>query len=328
MVEYIIGVDGGNSKTDVVIASTSGRVLARQRGPGVLSPLQAANAWRTGLISLIEEARAKARIRPTNPAQCAVYFLANVDLPTERRIARRELTEAGVARVTVVQNDTFAVLRAGASRSWGVAVVAGAGINGVGVHPTARVARFLGLGDITGDCGGGQDIGRLGLAAAVRARDGRGPATVLATEVPRYYGLRTPMDVAAAVHFGTIAYHDLHVLAPLVFAASAAGDPVARRIIDGFADEVAVMANALIRRLHLTRTDVEVVLGGGTLQTGNGAVLSRVTEAITALAPRARVTELDVAPVAGAVVDALDRVGASDSSRRRVKAALRSPSPT
>jgi N-acetylglucosamine kinase-like BadF-type ATPase len=320
--EYVIGVDGGNSKTDVVIATTTGRLLARHRGVGINSPLRDPAAWRHRLASLVDEARRKAGVPLSSRALCAVYFLANVDLPVERRIARRELVRADQAELVVVQNDTVAVLRAGANRPWGIAVAAGAGINAVGVHPSARVARFLALGDYTGDLGGGQDIGVLGLAAAIRARDGRGAATALSASVPRHYGLRRPEDVAIAVHQGAIRYTELHVLAPVVFEAAAAGDGVAQDIVAAFADEVVLMVGALIRRLHLTRTDVEVVLGGGTLQNGYRVMLDRVTAGIVARAPRAQVRVLAVAPVFGAVVEAFDRLGANASALAGIRRAL------
>ncbi len=252
-----------------------------------------------------------------------MYYLANVDVPAERRIAHRELERTGLARQTVVGNDTVAVLRAGASRRWGVAVVAGAGVNAVGVHPSGRTAGFLALGDYTGDIGGGHDLGLLGLAAAVRAHDGRGPATALTQTVPAHFGLRRPTDVAMAVRNGTIRHEELRVLAPVVFTTAAAGDAVAGGIVARFGDEAAIMANALIRRLHLTRTDVEVILGGGTLQTLDGAMLDRVTARIVAVAPRAQVRMLDVAPVAGALVEAFDRVGAGPAGLRRFREALR-----
>jgi N-acetylglucosamine kinase-like BadF-type ATPase len=320
MADHVVGVDGGNSKTDVVVASTAGRLLARVRGPGVRSPLGDPAGWRDGLTSLVAGARRAAGVRAE--AACAAYFLANVDLPVERRIARRELGRAGQAEVTVVGNDTLAVLRAGATRDWGVAVVSGAGINAVGVHPSGRTAGFLAFGDYTGDSGGGMGLGIAALGAAVRARDGRGPATLLATSVPAAFGLRRPDEVAVAVHAGSISYHGLHVLAPVLFAAAADGDAVATGLVDALADEVAVMATALIRRLRLTRSNVEVVLGGGTLQTGNGVLHARVAAGIAAVAARATVTVLDAPPVFGAVVEAMTVAGAPATAVRRVRRAL------
>jgi N-acetylglucosamine kinase-like BadF-type ATPase len=322
MAEHVVGVDGGNSKTDVVVAATSGRVLARRRGPGVVSPLPDPAGWRDRLASLVEQTRRDAGIRAGRRAACAVYFLANVDLAVERRVARRELGSTGQAELTIVGNDTLAVLRAGASRGWGVAVVSGAGINAVGRHPSGRSAGFLALGDYTGDTGGGLDLGIAGLGAAIRARDGRGPASLLTASVPAHFGLRRPEDVAVAVHRGSIRYDGLHALAPVVFAAAAARDDVAAGIVDAFADEVAVMATALIRRLRLIRTDLDVVLGGGTLQTGDAVLHDRVTAGITAVAPRARVGVLDVPPVFGALAEAWARTGAADTALSRIRRAL------
>ena len=67
---------------------------------------------------------------------------------------RRGLTEHDVVR-----NDTFAVLRAGTERPWGVAVVCGYGTNCSGIGPDGRSFRFPAFGEISGDWGGGQDIG-------------------------------------------------------------------------------------------------------------------------------------------------------------------------
>jgi N-acetylglucosamine kinase-like BadF-type ATPase len=325
MSDYVIGIDGGNSKTDVVIASTSGRLLARTRGPGVSSPLADPPGWRHEITSLVDVARQKANIASDSRAACAAYFLANVDLPSERRIAQRELDSAHRADLTVVQNDALAVLRAGATRPWGVAVVAGAGINAVGLHPSGRIARFLALGDYSGDAGGGHSLGLAGLSGAVRARDGRGPATVLATVVPEHYGLRRPEDVAVAVHRGDISYHGLRELAPVVLEAAATGDPVAMTIIATLGTEVSVMANALIKRLRLGRTDVEVILGGGILQAGNAALFEQVRDGILAQAPRASVRVLGVSPVYGAIVEAFSRIGAADSQLLQLHSALLAP---
>ena len=71
------------------------------------------------------------------------------------------------------------ILRAGTERGWGVALVCGAGMNCVGVGPDGTHVRFPALGAITGDWGGGFDVGLAGLSAAARSEDGRGPKTAL-----------------------------------------------------------------------------------------------------------------------------------------------------
>jgi len=320
--EYVLAVDGGNSKTEVVVATTDGEILARTVGSGVKSPLRDPVRWRDQLVSLVDRARREASVASDATAASAAYFLANVDLPAEHEVARRELTAATPAEVTVVYNDTLAILRAGGERRWGIAVVAGAGMNAVGVDPDCRTEGFLALGDITGDIGGGHHIGLLGLAAAVRAADGRGPATALRVDIPAFVNLASPEAVAIAVHHGDIRYEDLHVLAPVVFAAARAGDPAARGIVSVFAEEAATMATTLIRRLGLATTDVEVVLGGGSMRNGIPEFLAQVTAGVTAVAPRARVSVLDVAPVYGALVEAFDQAGADRSALAPLRAAM------
>jgi N-acetylglucosamine kinase-like BadF-type ATPase len=322
MAEYVIGVDGGNSKTDVVIASTDGELLARVRGPGVESPLNGLVRWRHALTTLVGDACRRANVGLGTRAAAAAYFLANVDLPAEFEVAQRELAAATPAETTVVHNDALAVLRAGGARPWGVAVVAGAGINAIGVDEAGRTEGFLALGDITGDSGGGHDLGVKALGAAMRARDGRGAATALADAVPAQFGLNTAEAVAIAIHDGEIAYGDVHVLAPVLFSVAATGDAVARGILTDFADEVATMAIALINRLDLANTDVDVVLGGGTLHHGHRDVFDRVTARVTSVAPQARVSVLEVSPVYGAVVEAFRIAGVDRSGLTLLRGAL------
>ena len=74
MAEHVIGVDGGNSKTEVVVASTDGELLARTRGPGIRLPLRDVDHWRDDLIGLVNEARRQASIASDAHAVSAAYF--------------------------------------------------------------------------------------------------------------------------------------------------------------------------------------------------------------------------------------------------------------
>src|SRR5204862_4405650 len=157
--------------------------------------------------------------------------------------------ERGWADRVEVANDTFAVLRAGTDRGWGVAIVCGAGINCLGIGPDGRQARFPALGPITGDWGGGQDVGLAAVYAAARSEDGRGPRTALEHAVPGHFGVATPLELAEAVHTGTISERRVQELPPVVFA-EAADDPVARSIVEHLADEVDALARVALERLE------------------------------------------------------------------------------
>jgi len=205
-----------------------------------------------------------------------------------------------------------------------VAVVCGAGINCTAIAPGGREARFPALGEISGDWGGGCALGSAALAAAVRARDGRGPRTALERLVPARFGLRRPVDVTMALYRGGLDEEHLADLAPDVFAAAGRGDAVARAILDRLADEIVAMAGAAVRRARLVRRAPPVVLAGGIFRADDAAFFDRIRDGIGRVAPGAQVVRLDAPPVLGAALLALDLLGRSDraAASARLRAAL------
>ena len=201
--------------------------------------------------------------------------MAGVDFPAEEDALHAVVSERGWANRVSVGNDTFAVLRAGTERGWGVAVVCGAGINCVGVAPDGRQVRFPALGEITGDWGGGYDVGMAAVSAAARSEDGRGPRTSLEHSVPAHFGLSSPLELAEAIHNQKITRRRVIELPRLVFA-EAADDAVAAAIVSRLADEVVALARAALTRLDLTQEPVEVVLGGGLLQAADGPLSGKI----------------------------------------------------
>lgn len=319
----VLAVDGGNSKTDAVLLAPDGHLLGGARGEG---SLQAGRGFEPGMEALrrtVERACRAAGVRPAEPfARVGVFALAGADLPSDERRLARALARRRWAEADLVRNDTFAVLRAGTDRSWGVAVVAGAGINCVGVGPTGRAVRFPALGAISGDWGDGRDIGTAALGAAVRGLDGRGERTLLEREVPRHFGLPTPAAVVRAIHEGRIEDARLMELPPLVFSAAGAGDPAARRILERLAAEVVSMAAAAVKRLRLGDRDVDVVLGGGLLQHADGWLVDRIAAGIHLAAPHANVARIASPPIAGAALLGLEHVGSNESILARARRAV------
>jgi N-acetylglucosamine kinase-like BadF-type ATPase len=308
-VRTVLAVDGGNSKTDVAIVGEDGRLLAAARGPTSSHQAVGLGPGMERMAGLVAEAAAGAGLdaRP----DIAVYTLAGADTRDDINTLTAALDERGFAEQSVILNDSFGALRAGTDRSWGVVVICGQGVNAAGVGPDGRSIRLDALGSISGDWGGGTDVGWQGLAAAVRARDGRGERTRLERDVPAHFGLGSPAAVTSAMYTGRIPEARIGELSPVVFAAATAGDPAARRIVDRLADEIVVMAGAMIRRLHLTRRDPDVVLAGGVFRTRDAGFRERIAAGIAAIAPRAHVAGLAAPPVAGSALIGLDRLSAS-----------------
>jgi N-acetylglucosamine kinase-like BadF-type ATPase len=256
------------------------------------------------------------------PADLAVIRLAGLDFPDEEDAYAAEAEPRGWATDVDVGNDTFAVLRAGSARGWGVAVTCGSGMNCVGVGPDGRHVRFPSLGQISGDAmDGGGAVGLAAVAAAARSEDGRGPKTVLERLVPEYFGYATPVALARAVHGGRIPWLRLGELAPLVFD-EAGTDDVAAEIVDRQATEIVAFVRAAVNRLGLAKQEVEVVLGGGLLQAGNVRLLAGIEAGLREVGPRLLVHVATSRPIVGSVLLGLDRLGASPDAYERARGEL------
>ena len=322
----VLAIDGGNSKTDVVAADALGNILGRVRGPGC-SPDALGIPGSVDMLSrLIRQTREEARLALGDRCDAAALMLAGVDRPDQEIDMREALSGLSIANEMLVTNDTFAVLQAGSVNGWGVAVVCGAGLNAVGVTPDGRVGRYQALGDLSGDWGGGGDVGMAALGSAIRGEDGRGLPTVLTIELAKRFEVDKPQEIAAAIHEGRLDAQVVVELVPLVFECAVAGDEVARSIIDRVADEVSVMATAMLHRLELDALDVEVVLGGGLMQSGYQPLLDRIKRLVRSDAPSAVVRVLDAPPVIGCAREAFRMTSMStseiDTALRNLKTAL------
>src|SRR5206468_3923465 len=83
------------------------------------------------------------------------------------------------------------------------------------------------VGELSGDWGGGHDVGVAAVGAALRGEDGRGPETTLTRAVAGWFGLGSALAVVEALFCGRIDRRRVLELVPLVFAEAEAGDQVA-----------------------------------------------------------------------------------------------------
>jgi N-acetylglucosamine kinase-like BadF-type ATPase len=313
----VLAVDAGNSKTDVAVVSVDGRVLGTARGEGFRPPAVGVEPALDALATPVKEALSAAGLPAvTHVSAC----LANADFPVEEERLGAALHARGWGAGTEVRNDTFAILRAGVTEPYGVAVVCGAGINCVGMRPDGRTARFPAIGRISGDWGGGWGLAEEALWFAARAEDGRGAPTALARTLPAHFGYDSMLALIEALHLEKVAYARRHELTPVLFATAADGDPVARAVVDRLADEVVTMATVALTRLGLLEEETPVLLGGGVLAAQHPQLNDGVRDLLAARAPKAVPRVVTASPVLGAALLGLDRLDAPREVHERVRA--------
>jgi N-acetylglucosamine kinase-like BadF-type ATPase len=317
----VLAVDGGGSKTDVVALSAGGEVLSRVRGAG--SNLDVLGV--DGSLAVIRDlATAVLASLPSRTLLHTGIYLSGIDLPAEidafsRALALEPWIAGAAGAGSTVDNDLFALLRAGTSEPDAVAVVCGSGINAVGVRSDGATARFPALGMISGDWGGGGCLGRQALWHAARAEDGRGPATLLQDLVPRAYGVSTVMEVIEGLHFNRFESRSVLDLTRVLFDAAENGDAVAQGDIDRQAAEIVTLVRTVLRRLDLQGRQVPVVLGGSILAANHPTLMRGVAAGLREHAPNARIELVTAPPILGAGLLVLESIAARPESVERAR---------
>jgi N-acetylglucosamine kinase-like BadF-type ATPase len=298
MSDYLLGIDGGGSKTAVLIARRDGTPLGRgEGGPSNYHAVGKEKAFEA-LDAAISQAWVDTGMHE-QPVAAAVLGMAGVDrtqdsLVFEHWIAKR-FRDAQVRLV----NDGQIALAAGTPQGWGIVVLSGTGSIIFGQDEQGQTARAGGWGYLMGDEGSGYQAALAALQAVAKAFDGRGPATSLTQRVTAFFQAGSPPDLIAAVHQPDRTRAEIARLSRLVDEEALAGDAVAQRIINNAVGELAAGVQAVaVQKLHLDT--LPAVLAGGFLVHGislQTALLAQVKGLGITLEPVQTVEE----PVRGAV---------------------------
>jgi N-acetylglucosamine kinase-like BadF-type ATPase len=265
MPRFVLGVDGGGSKSTALIAAADAIDVVLGRGMAGGSNYQTigADAMFAALSTAIDAACAEAGInRSLIDAVC--LGLAGADRAADRALLRD--WAAGIfpaARVRIV-NDAMLLLSAGNADGWGLALISGTGSIAYGRAPDGATGRAGGWGSIFGDEGSGYAIGVAALRAVTHAADGRGSATELTAAVLAHWSLPDASALINRVYRHNASRAEIAALARLVDAAAQHGDVIADDIMRTAASELATAAAAVVRALNL-RGPIPCSLAGGVL---------------------------------------------------------------
>jgi N-acetylglucosamine kinase-like BadF-type ATPase len=300
-----LGVDGGGTKTAALLVDGHGQVL----GWGIAG---GSNYHLVGLESAFSSVRQSIEAALHGHVPDAVcYCMASADMPFDFVQLRSKLSELDLNCPFSLHNDVIGIFRAGSRFPFGVGIVGGTGFNAGGLGKDGGEFRLPALGSITGDCAGAHHLAVEAVGAAFRAWDGRGRPTLLANAVLRALGSPDFETVAERWVQRELTTETIKSLAPLVFEVSEAGDPVAQQLIREQGVELGTAANAVLRRLDLTEEDCDVVLGGSLFYGKGDLLMNTINETIDAVSSKAVVKRLDVPPVVGAILLAVESAGAA-----------------
>jgi N-acetylglucosamine kinase-like BadF-type ATPase len=305
---YVIGVDGGATKTEAVVASVYGEPLGAGRtGCGnweIVGEQRAAQA----IFDAIRQGLERARIGL--PAIRTVHMgLAGLDWPEDEPRLRGALARHLDRTPVTIENDSYLGTLACTPAACGITVSAGSGVcsSYIGGNGEKYFDAYF------GELGGGINVDDLALHAIIRAEDGRGPKTALTPAILRATGHRS---VAALLHALTRERFVLShaMMRPPLFQTATEGDLVALSVVSAFGRELGLLATNLIRKFHLAGTAPYVVASGSLFTRTGRPLFDAFRTFVHEVDESARVVLNNRPPVAGAVRAAVHACGMQTSA--------------
>jgi N-acetylglucosamine kinase-like BadF-type ATPase len=308
MSKLFLGVDAGATKTHAVALDKLGRVLGFGEAGCGSHEVSGFTAAQREIREAMEAALGQARLRVAEITRAA-FCLAGVDVPSDYADVPLHMLDPLIGKVPyLLKNDAFGCLRGGTRDPFGVMINCGSGQVAVGRNRSGLEVRVGGYGWDYGDFAGGNVITHAAVAAAVRAEDGRGEPTQLVERLLDLSGQASMEDFLARAYRDDAYVWSLG-LPKMVFSASRNGDLVARKIILDVADEMAVTATTLIRRLSMEAEDFDLITAGSVFKGEDPAFLAAIQTKVHATAPGARFRMPLYPPVVGAGLLALEEEG-------------------
>jgi glucosamine kinase len=294
----LVGVDGGGTRTRVILADATGAVLARtEGGASALRPGQEVEAADV-IQSLIATVLAMAERGGTRPAVCVVG-VAGAGQERPAQALWSALASRRVADDVAVLADAVIALEDAFGDNAGVLLVAGTGSVAFSRGPDGRLERCGGWGPAVGDEGSAAWLGRRAVGAVTASTDGREPETALAGALLTALELEAMEEVIPWASRAVPA--DFAALAPVVMQVAASGDLRANALVSFCVEELVLHVRTLARRCFQDeRAAIPVALSGGLLGRGS-LVRKRLEQRLKSAVPGATVRSEEVDAARGAI---------------------------
>lgn len=312
---FIIGIDGGASKTRAVIASLDGAVaIARRvRGSAIVGhPHPEAIDVLTSVVhDLLDAAGAMA-----SDVRAMVLGLSGIDYRDEYDAQFGALARGlgmDAARLTLVNDSVIAL--AGATQAPRATIVQ----HGTEVTMAYRAA--VGAEEVFDSLGVADcfDMRLRAVPLVARMIDGRAPATPLLDAVLTHLGVTAEQFSGFVLREKAAAKRAVLTLAPIVAAHWQTGDPAAGALVESAINDYVLATKAMARRMG--PGTFTACFGGGTIQAGGEALFAAIADRLNAAGLDAQVAAPTYAPEIGACLMALHALGAPpDAILRRLSA--------
>jgi N-acetylglucosamine kinase-like BadF-type ATPase len=306
---FVLGFDGGGTKTDCVLLDASGALVARsQAGPS--NPLRV--GFGAAIFAVRDAARAAiAQVPGTDGAHAEAICagLAGAGPPDSAEKLRALLAaEFPGSRLSVCTDLDLALAAAGEGPA--IALLAGTGSFAIGRNAAGQTARAGGYGSQIGDEGSAYDVGRRAVLAAMHENDRTGADSVLGQRLLRELGVATWSDVKSRAQSASDEVFPR--LFSVVAALAETGDPAAQGILRAAAVDLAMLAENVAARLGLRGSPFFLAKTGGMM--GRSKFLeAQLDERLQRAFPLVEIGQLRMTPAEAAAQMALKLIAQNEA---------------
>jgi N-acetylglucosamine kinase-like BadF-type ATPase len=314
MAGYILGMDGGSSKTHCALFDLDGnRISFADWGPTNHECLKGGfKELKTELERLFTVVLNNTGVQ-LQEVKKAVFGMSGVDTGKQHSVLSEILGELGI-RDFVLCNDAFLGVKAGSRTGAGICAINGSGCTVTGIDPDGRMQQIGGQGSLTGDKGGGAFLGMYVVSSVYDSLWKGGKPTAMTQILFELLGIKSKQEymeaLTEAIGSGAL---NIGGLSKILFTAANQADVLALQILEDMGREYARSIHSAIHTLNFSCSpSIDVILAGSVFVKGeNPAAINKIKDELKASDPELNlnITTLRQPPVAGAVIWALEEAG-------------------
>ncbi len=303
---YLLGVDGGTTKTVAIIARPDGTIVGVGRAG--CSNLYAIDTH-DGTIDAVEQAvhtACTAAAMQPQAIDASAFNMAGADWPEDIEFIADTMCRYGFGQTITVVNDAMGPLRAGSPDGMGVTVVCGTGV-AVGARGPDGRTWHSGFWQLAQGAG---ELGQKTLHAVYLAEMGIQPPTTLTARVLEFYNQQS---VETLLHQRTrrnrMPLPDTRHLARLLLDEAGKGDGVARQIVQTHGATLGDYVLVAARQVGLADRPFTLVLAGGVFRHPERLLIDSLLARVSSAVPAVHMMQNQLEPVVGALLLAFDAAG-------------------
>jgi N-acetylglucosamine kinase-like BadF-type ATPase len=260
MADYYLGVDGGQSSTTALIGDETGRVIGHARGGPCnhVSTEEARAKFMRVIGQMVFQALESAKLEAQTEFAAACMGFSGGPADKESILA-----EMFKIRKRIVTNDALIALTGATEGAPGIITIAGTGSISFGRNAAGKQVRVGGWGYVYGDEGGGFDVTRQALRAALRMEEGWGPETRLRAMLLESTGTKSCNELLHKFYTPDFPRPRIAAMSKIVEEAASGGDMVADDILRVAAQQLSSLALAARKMLFAAGEPARVCPIGG-----------------------------------------------------------------